>query len=91
MVVRRANATVPAFCKWSPTALAADVALIRSVRQESCNSKCGVAISVLADPLPWDPVHRYLLELIDGNWLDVCGLDMIPGDIEGRSQEWSDE
>ena len=91
MVVRRAVAAIPAPCKWGPTAFAADVTLVCSVRQESRNGKGGVTISVLADPLPWDPMHRYLLELVDGNGLNVCGLDMIPGDIKGRSQKRGNE
>ena len=50
-----------------------------------------VTISVLSDPLSWNLIYCYPLQLEDGNGLDVGDFDMIPGDLPSGSQEREQE
>ena len=87
MMVARAIIAEKAALIWYPGKPSTDVALVLSVLKQTCNRKGGVSVSVFSDPLPWNSVHGYFLQLIDGNWLNLSCSDRIPGDIESGCEE----
>ena len=81
MMVARALVAVPAALVGEPGIVSTDITLILPVPQQIGNRKGGVAIPIFSDPFPRNPVHGHSFELVDGDRFDLCGFDMVPGDI----------
>ena len=84
VMIAGAIVAVPTVREGDKGILSTDVTLVLPPFQEIGNGKGRVAVPVLADPSPRDPVHGYALELVEGDRFDVRSLDMKPSDVKGR-------
>ena len=73
--------------KRDPCEATADVTLILPVLKEIRDCKDRITIPVFSDPLSWYHMNCYLLELIDGNRLNLTRFDVRPDNFKSGCKE----